>query len=87
LNEEGVAVPRRKAVPKKEAVVPPDLAGALRATKGARAAFDDFTPGKRREYVEWLEDAKTAQTRERRLATAVEWIAQGKSRNWKYERA
>jgi hypothetical protein len=86
LNEEGIAVPRRKAVPKKEAVVPPDLAGALRATKGARAAFDAFSPGRRREYVDWIAEAKTEETRKRRLATAVEWIAQGKSRNWKYER-
>jgi len=87
LNEEGIAVPRRRAAPKKEAVVPPDLAAALRAAKGARAAFDGFTPGKRREYVEWLAEAKTEETRKRRLATAVAWIAEGKSRNWKYERA
>jgi uncharacterized protein YdeI (YjbR/CyaY-like superfamily) len=86
LNEEGIAIPRRRSAPKKEAVVPPDLAAALRAAKRARAAFDDFTPGKRREYVEWLAEAKTEETRKRRLATAVAWIAEGKSRNWKYER-
>jgi len=87
LNEEGIPVPRRRSAPKKEAVVPPDLAAALRAAKGARAAFDGFAPGKRREYVEWLDEAKTEETRKRRLATAVAWIAEGKSRNWKYERA
>ena len=87
LNEEGIPVPRRRSAPKKEAVVPPDLAAALRAVKGARAAFDGFAPGKRREYVEWLAEAKTEETRKRRLATAVAWIAEGKSRNWKYERA
>jgi uncharacterized protein YdeI (YjbR/CyaY-like superfamily) len=87
LNEEGIAVSRRKVVPKKEGVVPADLAGALRATKGARTAFNAFSPSKRREYVDWLAEAKTEETRNRRLATAVEWIAQGKSRNWKYERA
>ena len=87
LNEEGIAVPRRRSAPKKEAVVPADLASALRAAKGARAAFDAFTPGRRREYVEWLAEAKTEETRKRRLATAVAWIAEGKSRNWKYERA
>jgi uncharacterized protein YdeI (YjbR/CyaY-like superfamily) len=86
LNEEGIAIPRRRSAPKKEAVVPPDLAAALRAAKRARTAFDDFTPGKRREYVEWLAEAKTEETRKRRLATAVAWIAEGKSRNWKYER-
>lgn len=87
LNEEGIAVPRRKAAPKKEAVVPPDLAAALRATKGAKAAFEAFPPGKRREYVEWIDEAKTEETRRRRLSTAASWIAEGKSRNWKYERA
>ena len=87
LNAEGIAAPRRRSAPKKEAVVPPDLATALRRAKGARAAFDAFPPGRRREYVEWLEEAKTDETRKRRLATAVGWIAEGKSRNWKYERA
>jgi len=87
LNEEGIAVPRRRSASKREAVVPPELAAALRATRGAEAAFEAFSPGKRREYVEWLAQAKTDETRERRLATAVAWIAEGKSRNWKYERA
>lgn len=48
--------------------------------------FTAFTPGKQREYIEWLEDAKTEATRLRRLEQAVEWIAEGKSRNWKYEK-
>jgi uncharacterized protein YdeI (YjbR/CyaY-like superfamily) len=50
------------------------------------AAFDAFPPGKRRDYLEWIADAKTDPTRDRRVRTAVEWMAQGKSRNWKYER-
>ena len=67
--------------------MPPGLAAALKATKGATAAFRAFPPGKRREYVEWIGEAKTEETRRRRVATAVAWIAEGKSRNWKYERA
>lgn len=65
---------------------PADLSAALRAEPGAAAQFKAFSPGKRRDYIEWITEAKSAATREKRLATAVEWIAEGKSRNWKYER-
>ena len=50
----------------------------------AHATFENFSTSKKREYVEWLTEAKTPATRARRLETAVEWIAEGKSRNWKY---
>jgi len=86
LNEEKIAVPRRRASPRPEAAIPGDLSAALRSNARARAAFAAFTPGKRREYVEWITEAKTEATRSRRLETAVGWIAEGKSRNWKYER-
>jgi len=65
---------------------PADLAAALRAEPAAAAHFKAFAPGKRRDYIEWITEAKTAATREKRLATAIEWIAEGKSRNWKYEK-
>jgi hypothetical protein len=85
LNESGVKrVVRKKAAPKKPVVVPRDLAAALDADAKARATFDAFPPSQRREYVEWITGAKAAATRERRLATAVEWMAEGKVRNWKY---
>jgi uncharacterized protein YdeI (YjbR/CyaY-like superfamily) len=48
--------------------------------------FDGFSAGKRKEYIEWLEEAKTEATREKRLATAIEWIAEGKARHWKYQK-
>jgi len=86
LNEEKIAVPRRRAAPRPEAAIPRDLSSALRSNARARAAFAAFTPGKRRDYVEWITEAKTEATRRRRLETAVSWIAEGKSRNWKYER-
>ena len=87
LNEEGVKTPRRApAKTKRPAAVPDDLAAALRHNRKAAAAFDAFSPSHRREYVEWITEAKREETRARRIATAVEWLAEGKSRNWKYER-
>ncbi len=85
-NASGVKAPRpvRKARP--EAVVPPDLARALRGNARARATFEAFPPGKRRDYVEWIVEARAAETRARRLGQAVAWMAEGKGRNWKYER-
>ncbi|HEX6533623.1 MAG TPA: YdeI/OmpD-associated family protein [Gemmatimonadaceae bacterium] len=88
LNEEGVKAPAR-AKPKAKKTAPPvpsDLAAALRANRKAAATFDAFSPSHRREYVEWITEAKGEATRARRLAAAVEWMAEGKSRNWKYER-
>ncbi|MGH6644719.1 MAG: YdeI/OmpD-associated family protein [Pseudoxanthomonas sp.] len=74
----------RHAKPKPPADVPDDLAAALHGNREAQAAFDAFSPGYRREYVEWVVEAKRAETRQRRIAQAVEWIAEGKTRNWKY---
>jgi uncharacterized protein YdeI (YjbR/CyaY-like superfamily) len=88
LNESGVrpARPRaaRRATPPAE--LPDDLAAALRRSARARTAFEAFSPSHRREYVEWITEAKRDETRARRVAQAVEWIAEGRSRNWKYER-
>ena len=86
LNEEGVAAPRAKASPRPPVEVPGDLAAALKANAKARATFEAFPPSHRREYVEWITEAKQDETRRRRLAQAVEWMAEGRSRNWKYER-
>ena len=85
LNDNGVTPPRRSpARAKKPLTVPRDLVGALRRNKAARAGFDKFSPSHRREYIEWITEAKTEETRARRLETAVAWMAEGKSRNWKY---
>lgn len=78
---------RPKAKPEnKEVVVPDDFAAALGKSKKAQAVFDGFSYSHRKEYVEWITDAKTEETRQRRIATALEWLAEGKSRNWKYEK-
>jgi len=75
----------RKA-PRPEAKVPPDLAAALKRSARARTTFEGFSPSRRREYVEWIVEAKSGETRARRLAQAIAWMAEGKARNWKYER-
>jgi hypothetical protein len=59
---------------------------AIRKNKKARAAYEAFSPSHQREYVEWITEAKSDETRGRRLETAVQWMAEGKSRNWKYQR-
>ncbi len=88
LNEAGVKLPRAKAGPRDEkaAAPPPDFAAALRKNKAAGAAFKEFSYSHRKEYVEWITEAKRPETRAKRISTAVEWLADGKSRNWKYER-
>ena len=85
LNEEGLVQPRvmRKRAPLK---TPPYLTAALKKNPAALMQFNAFAPSHRREYIEWIVDAKQDATRERRIAQAVEWIGQGKGRNWKYER-
>jgi uncharacterized protein YdeI (YjbR/CyaY-like superfamily) len=85
LNVEGVKAPRtRSGVPKPPAETPDDLGAALKKNRKARAAFEAFSPSHRREYIEWIVEAKRADTRQRRLEQAIEWLAEGKPRNWKY---
>ena len=86
LNDLGVKSVRQKAEPKPTLKPPPAFAAALKKNKNALAHFAAFTPGKRRDYLEWIIDAKTGETRARRIATTVEWVSEGKARNWKYER-
>ncbi len=65
--------------------VPDDLTAALKKNAKARKTFDGFSPSARREYVQWLTEAKREETRQKRLTQAVEWMAEGKQRNWKYQ--
>jgi len=64
--------------------VPDDLAAALKKNAKARAHFEAFPPSYRRDYIVWITEAKREDTRQRRLAQTIEWVAEGKSRNWKY---
>lgn len=85
LNDEGVKVPSRsKPKVKIPLVVPSFFRDALNKNKKALATFDGFSYSHKKEYLEWLTEAKTEETRDRRLATTLEWLGQGKSRNWKY---
>jgi uncharacterized protein YdeI (YjbR/CyaY-like superfamily) len=86
LNEQGVKLERPKTKKKPPPKTPPDLATALKKNAKARACFEAFSPSHKREYIEWITEAKQEETRKRRLVQAIEWIAQGKGRNWKYER-
>ena len=84
LNEAGVR-PKRSLKKKPPVKPPPYLVAALRKNAKAKKTFEGFTPSQQREYVEWLTGAKQESTRERRLATAVAWLAEGKQLNWKYQ--
>ena len=87
LNEQGVKLLRRPTSSgKSELKVPAYFMSALRRNKKAHETFQDFSPSNKREYLEWVTEAKGEDTRARRLATAVAWMAEGKIRNWKYVR-
>jgi uncharacterized protein YdeI (YjbR/CyaY-like superfamily) len=85
LNEQGVKLPRPARPKKPPPKVPADLAAAFRKNPKAKATYDAFPPSHQREYVEWITEAKQEATRLKRLATAIAWMAQGKSRHWKYQ--
>jgi uncharacterized protein YdeI (YjbR/CyaY-like superfamily) len=78
--------PRRPRTKRAPIVVPADFRAALRTNTRAAATFDGFSPTNRWEYVEWITEAKRPETRQRRFETAIEWLAAGKSRNWKYQK-
>lgn len=89
LNDEGVKMPAAKkpTQKQKEALETPDyLAKALKKNKVAERVFNEFSYSGRKEYIEWLEEAKTEATRLKRMEQAIEWIAEGKSRHWKYKK-
>jgi len=66
--------------------VPQDFAAALAKDRKALATFEGFSPSKRRDYLEWITEAKREETRQARIAQSVTWLAEGKPRHWKYER-
>lgn len=86
LNDAGVKVTRPLPKPKTPLKVPPYFKKALDKNKMARMHFDEFSYSKKKDYVEWLTEAKTEATRNKRMETSIEWLSEGKGRNWKYER-
>jgi len=83
LNERGVKAVRTPK-PKAPLPAPRDLMAALRKNRAALQTFEGFSPSHKREYVEWILEAKREETRARRIKTAVQWMSQGRGRNWKY---
>lgn len=84
LNEKGIKAPAPKRTKRKELVVPDYFMAALSKNKKALATFEAFSPSHKRDYVEWVVEAKQDETRANRLNQAIAWMAEGKSRNWKY---
>ena len=87
LNEEGVKLFRKpKPTVRKNLIVPFDFKKALVKNKQAQKTFEEFSYANQKEYIEWITEAKTNATQLRRITTAIEWLAEGKIRNWKYVR-
>ncbi len=87
LNDKGIKLPAKaKATEKKELAVPDYFTKALAKNKKAQKVWDAFAYSHKKEYLQWITEAKIETTRESRMATALEWIAEGKGRNWKYEK-
>lgn len=87
LIDAGVPSPaaRKAGTRKPPPVAPPELVAALRKNAAARKTYASFSPSQQREYAEWIATAKREETRAKRLAQAVEWLAEGKPRHWKYQ--
>ncbi len=85
LNDEGIQKPS-KPKPKgpRELAIPAELRAALKKNKKASAAFEGFSYSHKKEYVDWITEAKRDETKSQRLATTIAWLAEGKSRHWKY---
>ena len=86
INDEGIKLPLRKKTDLKELVIPEYFTKAISKNKKALVAFEKFSPSHKKEYVQWVTEAKAEETRNRRMYKAIEMIAEGKGRNWKYER-
>jgi uncharacterized protein YdeI (YjbR/CyaY-like superfamily) len=84
LNEAGVRKSRPRPRAKQKVAVPADLKAALQKNAKARKTFENFSYSHKKEYVDWIKDAKRDETRARRLQTTIQWLAQGKPQNWKY---
>ena len=84
LNEEGKKVVKAKPVVKKDLVIPAYIPREIKKNKKAWGTFEKFSPSAKKEYVEWITEAKSEKTRNKRLLQAIEWMAEGKPRNWKY---
>jgi uncharacterized protein YdeI (YjbR/CyaY-like superfamily) len=74
-----------KGVPTPPIEVPEAFSTALKAHMEAAKVFASFSPSNQREYTEWIAEAKRESTRQQRIETAIQWLAEGKQRHWKYQ--
>ena len=87
LNDEGIKVAaKEKSTEKKELIIPKYFLTVLNKNEKALKVFENFSYSHKKEYVEWIIEAKTEETKNKRMATAIEWMTEGKDRNWKYRR-
>ena len=86
LNEMNATVPRKKVVSKEPVTRHEQFSAALKKNKKALDNFEKMSPSHQKDYNSWINEAKSEVTRTRRIQTALEWILEGKGRNWKYER-
>ena len=84
LNEDGIKVAKAKPIKKKELEIPDCFIEAVRKNKKAFATFEAFSPSNKRDYIDWYNEAKTEATKEKRVKQSIEWMVEGKPRNWKY---
>jgi uncharacterized protein YdeI (YjbR/CyaY-like superfamily) len=84
LNDDDIKVAKPKSTEKKELVIPKYFTDAIKKNKKALATFENFSYTNKKDYVEWITEAKIEETRNKRLMHAIEWMAEGKIRNWKY---
>lgn len=85
LNEDGIKLPAKEKKSAKVLKVPVEISSALKSNKKANAAFENFSQSHKNEYIEWITEAKTEPTKEKRINQMLEWLEGGKSRNWKYD--
>ena len=84
LNDEGIKVEKKKPAVKNESVAPKEVLAALSKNKKAQATYENFSPSQKKEYNDWVADAKTESTKTKRITEAVLWMSEGKPRLWKY---
>ena len=88
LNDADVKLPKsKKVIAETKLIIPEYFQKRLNKNKIAKATFEKMPPSHKKEYLQWIPEAKTETTREKRISTTLEWLEEGKSRNWRYEKS
>ncbi len=86
INDDGLKIIKANPAPQKVVEVPANVMTAIKKNKLALATFTAFSPSHKREYINWITEAKTEATKEKRITQMIEWLEEGKDRNWKYRK-